>query len=73
MGRIILKSTDEHSIELTQYFAPDDESIDVIEEAKRMDILLKYGELLLTILLQRKKEPELKLIQLNLVMVSLTN
>ncbi|EKN1390046.1 phage major tail protein, TP901-1 family [Enterococcus faecalis] len=35
MGRIILKSTDEHSIELTQYFAPDDESIDVIEEAKK--------------------------------------
>jgi TP901-1 family phage major tail protein len=34
MGRIILKSTDEHGIELTQYFAPDDESIQVIEDAK---------------------------------------
>lgn len=34
MGRIIMKSTDEHSIELTQYFAPDDESIQVIENAK---------------------------------------
>ena len=29
-----MKSTDEHSIELTQYFAPDDESIQVIENAK---------------------------------------
>lgn len=35
MGRIILKSTDEHSIELTQYFAPDDESIQIIEDAKK--------------------------------------
>jgi TP901-1 family phage major tail protein len=34
MGRIILKSTDEHSVELTQYFAPDDESIQIIEDAK---------------------------------------
>ncbi|PEH49304.1 phage major tail protein, TP901-1 family [Enterococcus faecium] len=35
MGRIILKSTDEHAIELTQYFAPDDESIQIIEDAKK--------------------------------------
>jgi len=35
MGRIILKSTDEHSIELTQYFAPDDASIQIIEDAKK--------------------------------------
>lgn len=35
MGRIILKSTDEHSIELTQYFAPDDNSIQIIEDAKK--------------------------------------
>ncbi|HAC2411857.1 TPA_asm: phage major tail protein, TP901-1 family [Listeria monocytogenes] len=34
MGRVIIKSTDEHSIELTQYFAPDDESIDIIKDAK---------------------------------------
>lgn len=34
MGRVILKSTDEHSMELTQYFAPDDESIQIIEDAK---------------------------------------
>lgn len=34
MGRVILKSTDEHSMELTQYFAPDDESIQVVEDAK---------------------------------------
>lgn len=35
MGRIILKSTDEHSIELKQYFASDDESIQIIEDAKK--------------------------------------
>lgn len=35
MGRIIVKSTDEHSIDLTQYFAPGDESIDVIKDAKK--------------------------------------
>ena len=27
MGRIIIKSTDEHSIDLTQYFVPKDEAI----------------------------------------------
>ena len=35
MGRIVIKSTDEHSIELTQYFAPDDTSIQIIEDAKK--------------------------------------
>jgi len=33
-GRIIVKATDEHSIDLTQYFIPGDESIKVIEDAK---------------------------------------
>ncbi|MHC5281158.1 phage major tail protein, TP901-1 family [Listeria kieliensis] len=35
MGRVIVKSTDEDAIELTQYFAPDDESINVIKDAKK--------------------------------------
>ena len=35
MGRIIIKSTDEHSIELTQYFIPNDESIKVVKDAKK--------------------------------------
>ena len=35
MGRIIIKSTDEHSIELTQYFIPNDESIKVVKKKKK--------------------------------------
>lgn len=35
MGRIIIKSTDEQSIELTQYFVPGDEAIQVIKDAKK--------------------------------------
>lgn len=35
MGRIIIKSTDEHSIELTQYYVPGDESIKTIIDAKK--------------------------------------
>lgn len=35
MGRIIIKSTDEQSIDLTQYFVPGDESIQVIKDAKK--------------------------------------
>lgn len=35
MGRIIIKSTDEHAIELTQYFVPGDEAIKVVIDAKR--------------------------------------
>lgn len=33
-GRIILKSTDEHSVELEQYFTPNDPSSQVIKDAK---------------------------------------
>jgi TP901-1 family phage major tail protein len=33
-GRILQKSTDEHSVELTQYYAPDDESLIDTEEAQ---------------------------------------
>lgn len=33
-GRILQKSTDEHAIELTQYYAPDDESLIDTEEAQ---------------------------------------
>ncbi len=35
MGRIIIKSTDEHSIDLTQYFVPKDEAIKVVKDAKK--------------------------------------
>ena len=34
MGRIIQKSTDEQNIDLTQYFVPGDESIDIIKKSK---------------------------------------
>lgn len=33
-GRIIQKATDEHSVELTQYFVPSDPALDMLEEAK---------------------------------------
>lgn len=35
MGRIIIKSTDEHSIDLTQYFITKDEAIQVVKDAKK--------------------------------------
>ena len=35
MGRIIIKSTDEHSIDLTQYFVPKDEAVNVVKNAKK--------------------------------------
>ncbi|MDT2737959.1 phage major tail protein, TP901-1 family [Enterococcus pseudoavium] len=35
MGRIIIKSTDEQAIDLTQYFVPGDESIEVVKDAKK--------------------------------------
>lgn len=35
MGRIIIKSTDEHSIDLTQYFITKDEAITVVKDAKK--------------------------------------
>jgi len=35
MGRILIKSTDEHSIDLTQYFVPKDEAIKVVKDAKK--------------------------------------
>lgn len=34
-GRIILKGTVEDAIELTQYIVPEDETLDVLEDAKR--------------------------------------
>ncbi len=34
MGRIIQKGTDEHSIELTQYFSPQDESLNIVKRSK---------------------------------------
>lgn len=35
MGRIIIKSTDEHSIDLTQYYTTKDEAIKVVRDAKK--------------------------------------
>lgn len=35
MGRIIIKSTDEHSIDLTQYFITKDEAVQVVKDAKK--------------------------------------
>lgn len=35
MGRVIVKSTDEHSIELTQYFVSGDDAIKVVKDAKK--------------------------------------
>lgn len=34
-GRLLEKTTNEHSIELTQYFAPADPSVKIIEDAQR--------------------------------------
>lgn len=41
MGRLIMKSTDEQSIDLTQYFAPDDPAAEIIKEAKVEGISVK--------------------------------
>ena len=38
MGRILEKSTDEHSIELTQYFVAGDPAIGIVEDAQMDEI-----------------------------------
>lgn len=43
-GRILEKSTDEHTIEVTQYFAPADKSVEVIEEAQKTGKSVKVWE-----------------------------
>ncbi|HEM3544396.1 phage major tail protein, TP901-1 family [Streptococcus suis] len=45
-GRLVEKSTDEHSIDLTQYFAPADPSIGVVEEASRTGKSIKVWEVI---------------------------
>lgn len=40
-GRIIIKSTDEHSVELEQYFTPADPSSQIIKEAKESGASVK--------------------------------
>ncbi|HEL2229673.1 TPA: phage major tail protein, TP901-1 family [Streptococcus suis] len=45
-GRLVEKSTDEHSVDLTQYFAPADPSIGVVEEASRTGKSIKVWEVI---------------------------
>lgn len=45
-GRIIEKSTDEHAVSLTQYFAPADESVQIIEEAQASGKSVKVWEVI---------------------------
>ena len=43
-GRLVEKSTDEHSVELTLYYAPKDKSVSVIEDASRTGDSIKIWE-----------------------------
>ncbi|MGY0837174.1 phage major tail protein, TP901-1 family [Aerococcus urinaeequi] len=43
-GRILEKSTDEHTIEVTQYFAPADESVETVENAQKTGKSVKVWE-----------------------------
>ncbi|HEM3013653.1 TPA: phage major tail protein, TP901-1 family [Streptococcus suis] len=45
-GRLVEKSTDEHSVDLTQYFAPADPSIGVVEKASRTGKSIKVWEVI---------------------------
>lgn len=45
-GRLIEKSTDEHTIDLTTYFAPKDPSVKVIEEASKNGDSVKVWEVI---------------------------
>ncbi|HEM4147327.1 TPA: phage major tail protein, TP901-1 family [Streptococcus suis] len=45
-GRLVEKSTDEHSIDVTQYFAPKDPSIKTIEDASRSGDSVKIWEVI---------------------------
>ena len=45
-GRLIEKSTDEHTIDLTTYFAPKDPSVKVIEEASTNGDSVKVWEVI---------------------------
>lgn len=54
-GRIIQKSTDEHSIELTQYFVPTDPALTMLEDAKREGHSVKVWR---TVVDESVKEPD---------------
>lgn len=45
-GRLLEKSTDEHSIEVTSYYAPQDPSVGVIEDASRSGKSVKVWEVI---------------------------
>lgn len=57
-GRLIEKSTDEHSIDLTQYFAPKDPSVKVIENASATGDSIKIWEVIVDDSVKETKEEQ---------------
>ena len=55
-GRLVDKATDEHSIEITQYFAPKDKSVKVIEEAQAKGRSIKIWEVIVDDSVKEQKE-----------------
>lgn len=55
-GRLIEKSTDEHSIEVTQYFAPKDPSVKVVEDAAASGDSIKIWEVIVDESVKTTKE-----------------
>lgn len=60
-GRIIMKSTDEHSIELTQYFVPGDPSLKMLEDAKTEGHSVKVWRVVADPKVAKEGEPGSKL------------
>lgn len=57
-GRLLEKSTDEHSIELTTYFAPQDPSIQVIKEASKSGKSIKIWRVVADEAVKTKNEQQ---------------
>lgn len=58
MGRIIIKSTDEHSIDLTQYFVPKDEAVNVVKNAKKNGETVKVWRVIVDETVATSSTPE---------------
>lgn len=55
-GRLLEKSTDEHSIEVTSYYAPQDPSVEVIEDASRSGKSVKVWEVIVDDSVKKDKD-----------------
>lgn len=55
-GRLLEKSTDEHTIELTTYFAPTDPSVKTIEDASRTGDSIKIWEVIVDNSVKKQNE-----------------